>query len=54
MTQLGKEILGAYSLIAIIGLAIYNAVKYKREDDRENQLTIAVLIPVVIFLANVI
>ncbi|PRR86000.1 hypothetical protein [Clostridium luticellarii] len=54
MTHLGAEVLGVYSLLAIIVLAIYNTVRYKRENDVENELTIVILIPVIIFLANVI
>ncbi|MBV4422950.1 hypothetical protein [Clostridium tyrobutyricum] len=54
MTYLGSEVLGVYSLIAIITISIYNTVRYKRENDVENELTIVVLIPVIIFLANVI
>ncbi|MCH3962663.1 MAG: hypothetical protein LKE46_00075 [Clostridium sp.] len=54
MSQLGAEVLGVYSLIAVIVLAIYHAIRYTREDSIENQLTIVVLVPVIIFLTNVI
>ena len=54
MTQMGVQVLGVYSLMAVIALAIYHTIRFKREDDAENQLTIVVLIPVIIFLANVI
>ncbi|WP_200888066.1 hypothetical protein [Clostridium tyrobutyricum] len=54
MTYLGSNILGAYSLVATIALAIYHTSKCKKEHDSKNQLVIVLLIPVIIFLANVI
>ena len=54
MTYLGSEVLGVYSLTAIIALGIYSTVRCKRENSTENELTIIVLIPVIIFLVNVI
>lgn len=54
MTYLGTQVLGIYSLIAVIVLAIYHTVRFKTEDNMENQLTIVILIPVIIFLANII
>lgn len=54
MTQLGAEILGAYSLMIVVGLALYHTVRFAKTKDTVSQIIVTVLVPVMIFLANII
>ncbi|MCD3204026.1 hypothetical protein [Clostridium botulinum] len=52
MTEVGQAIFGAYSLITITALAVINIRKIAKDDAKGWELV--VLIPVLIFLTNVI
>jgi hypothetical protein len=54
MTHLGAAVLGTYSLIVTIALAIHHIMKFAKEKDSSSELIITLIIPVVIYLINVI
>lgn len=54
MTHLGAIILGSYSLVFMAALAIYHAIKFVKKKDTDSELIVTLIIPVLIYLANVV
>lgn len=53
MTQLGALFLGRYSLIIVVGLAVYHSFRFVKKEDKESEMIVTLMIPVLIYLANV-
>lgn len=50
MTKVGANVFGTYSLIVIIGLAIYHTIRFSKKHDEVSELVVTLLIPVLIYL----